>query len=691
MRLSAESRYAGFAEVSIRAGGSNIHAAGHYSADFGGVAFILATGWWRGHSRILMSNRRQNPWRLFLAALLFGGATILSAQLGTLLSVSQSTYVSFWLPAGLYLGVLLLNETRDWPWFVLAAIPSNFLFDWLSGTPIGANVGFDSADTLEALAGAWLVRRFVADRPRLTTLKEFFGLAGYGAILSPVVGASIGAAALTLSGISQSFLGSWITWWSNSAMAILLVTPLMLVWFTTSGHKERPFATRGYFLEVALLTGALIGFSWYMLVMDRGINGPYKPLLLLLLLWAGLRFGLRGATAANFFFALLMAFFTTHFLKGLTTADAASGAYLIPMRSFLMMSVVIVLIPTIVVAERNLKVVDLKDSEERFRILTQAAFECICISENGIICDINDQGLSMFGYTRKEMLGKPIAEMVAPEWRATVIEAIRSDRESLYGHALMRKDGSIFFAEAQAKIIRMGNRTLRMTALRDVTERKQAEEALEKSEERFRRAFDDAPIGMALVSPEGRWLKVNRVLCDMVGYSEPELLQIDFQHVTHPDDLQADLGYARQVLAGEIPSYQMEKRYFHKNGTQVSVMLSVSLVRNRAGEPLYFVSHIENITERKQREEERENLITKLQQALAEVKTLSGMLPICTNCKKIRDDKGYWNQVELYVMQNSNATFSHGICPDCSKTYFAEIERLTRPPAEDGPKGEKLV
>lgn len=637
-----------------------------------------------------MNNRSQNRWRLFLAALFFGVATILSAKLGTLLSVSQSTYVSFWLPAGLYLGVLLVNETRDWPWFVLAAITANFLFDSLSGTPFGTNLGFGSADTLEALAGAWLVRRFLAARPALTSLKEFLGLVGYGAILSPMVGASIGAAILTFSGISQSFWGSWLTWWSNSAMAVLLVTPLMLVWFTKSGAKERLFATRGKILEVALLTGALIGFSWYLLVMDRGINGPYKPLLLLLLLWAGLRFGLRGATAANLFFALLMAFFTTHFLTGLTAAEVASGAYLIPIRSFLMMSVVIVLIPTVVVAERDLRVEDLKESEERFRNLTQAGFECIWISENGIICDINDQGVGMFGYTREEMTGKPVADLVASEWRATVTEAIRSGRESLYGVALLRKDGSVFYAEAQAKIIRMENRTLRMTALRDITERKQAEEALEKSEERFRRAFDNAPIGMALVSPEGRWLKVNRVLCEMVGYPEPELLQIDFQHITHPDDLQKDLGFVRQVLAREIPSFQMEKRYFHKNGTQVSVMLSVSLVCNRAGEPLYFVSQIENVTERKQREEERENLIAKLQQALAEVKTLSGMLPICTNCKKIRDDKGYWNQVELYVMQNSHATFSHGICPDCSKTYFADIERLTRPPAEDGPQSKKI-
>lgn len=136
----------------------------------------------------------------------------------------------------------------------------------------------------------------------------------------------------------------------------------------------------------------------------------------------------------------------------------------------------------------------------------------------------------------------------------------------------------------------------------DITARKQAEAALQLSEERFRSAFDHAPIGMALVSPDGRWLRVNRSVCDIVGYPEPELLASDFQTITHPDDLTTDLELVRRVLAGAVPTYQMEKRYVHKRGHIVHVLLSVSLVRDEGGAPLYFISQIQDITERKEAE-----------------------------------------------------------------------------------------
>ncbi|VTR92980.1 pas domain-containing protein : PAS domain S-box OS=Methanobacterium sp. Maddingley MBC34 GN=B655_1763 PE=4 SV=1: MASE1: PAS_3: PAS_4: PAS_8: PAS_4: PAS_4: PAS_9: HisKA_2: HATPase_c [Gemmata massiliana] len=135
-----------------------------------------------------------------------------------------------------------------------------------------------------------------------------------------------------------------------------------------------------------------------------------------------------------------------------------------------------------------------------------------------------------------------------------------------------------------------------------ITDRIRAADALRESEERFRSAFDSAPIGVALVSPDGRWLKVNQSVCALVGYSEAELLTIDFQTITHPDDLGADLALVEQVLRGELPSYQMEKRYFHKTGHVIDVLLSVSLVRDARGQPLYFISQIQDITERKRAE-----------------------------------------------------------------------------------------
>ncbi|MFA5825945.1 MAG: PAS domain S-box protein [Gallionellaceae bacterium] len=126
---------------------------------------------------------------------------------------------------------------------------------------------------------------------------------------------------------------------------------------------------------------------------------------------------------------------------------------------------------------------------------------------------------------------------------------------------------------------------------------------LAESEERFRKSFRYAAIGMALVGLDGRWLKANHALCQIVGYTEPELLEKTFQDITHPDDLQSDLDLVEQLLAGKIDHYQMEKRYFHKDGHVVWVRLSVSLILDAYGNPIHFVSQIEDITKDKQLKE----------------------------------------------------------------------------------------
>ena len=132
-----------------------------------------------------------------------------------------------------------------------------------------------------------------------------------------------------------------------------------------------------------------------------------------------------------------------------------------------------------------------------------------------------------------------------------------------------------------------------------IVARSHVADGLRESEERFRGAFESAAHGMALVSPEGRWLRVNPALCTMLGYTEAELLAADFQAITHPDDLVADLTSVRALLAGETTNYHMEKRYFAKDGSVVWVVLSVSLVRRADGKPLHFVSQINDISESK--------------------------------------------------------------------------------------------
>jgi two-component system, cell cycle sensor histidine kinase and response regulator CckA len=122
------------------------------------------------------------------------------------------------------------------------------------------------------------------------------------------------------------------------------------------------------------------------------------------------------------------------------------------------------------------------------------------------------------------------------------------------------------------------------------------------SEAGFGRAFDQAAIGMALVGLDGAWLRVNEALCQIIGYTEHELLATNFQQITHAQDLAADIDYVGQMLRREIRSYQMEKRYIHKRGHAVWILLSVSLVCDDS-QPLFFFSQIQDITERKRAEE----------------------------------------------------------------------------------------
>ncbi len=167
----------------------------------------------------------------------------------------------------------------------------------------------------------------------------------------------------------------------------------------------------------------------------------------------------------------------------------------------------------------------------------------------------------------------------------------------------------------------------------EITDRKRSEDALhaltteletrirqrtaelDEAVETLRRAFDSSPIGKALVSPDGRFLNGNAALCRILGYSKEELLTKSFQDVTHPDDLEADLAAVRQVLAGEVDAYEMEKRYVHKEGNLVCAQLNVSLVRDGDGRPLFFVSQIQDITKRKQAERVEAELRDQLLQA----------------------------------------------------------------------------
>ncbi|MBW4890918.1 PAS domain S-box protein [Mucilaginibacter sp. HMF5004] len=221
---------------------------------------------------------------------------------------------------------------------------------------------------------------------------------------------------------------------------------------------------------------------------------------------------------------------------------------------------------------------------------------------------------AMFGYADVELAAdmETWQSLVYPEDISLVTESIRKhiDSNGQLPHSVevrcMHKNGSLLWVMSTGQIVeRDGDLPVRMAGCHiNIDKQKKAQIELQISEQRFRGAFEYSAIGMALVSPEGKWLKANKKLCQMLGYKHTELLKKSFQDITHPEDLGKDIELLGQLLAKEIDSYQLEKRYLHKNGGIVWAMLSVSLVRDEVDMPLHFVSQVEDITLRKKAESE---------------------------------------------------------------------------------------
>ncbi|MES2663602.1 MAG: CHASE domain-containing protein [Pseudomonadota bacterium] len=265
-------------------------------------------------------------------------------------------------------------------------------------------------------------------------------------------------------------------------------------------------------------------------------------------------------------------------------------------------------------------------------ILSSTAYLIISTDQNGMVVTFNKAAEEALGYRATEVIGKQTPALWhKPEEviRRAVELSIEFDKHIEPGFdvftfrpnqfgiessewTFVRKNHSTFLVNLTVTPLfnNVGEISGYLGVIEDITDKKTQSEALKTSEETFRSAMEHASIGMALVKPNGQWLKVNQALCDLIGYEKSELLASDFQSITHPNDLQQDLKFVQKMLLGELKTYQMEKRYIHKNGRIISVLLSVSLVRNVMNEPQYFISQMQDITERKEIERIKSEFIS---------------------------------------------------------------------------------
>jgi PAS domain S-box-containing protein len=207
--------------------------------------------------------------------------------------------------------------------------------------------------------------------------------------------------------------------------------------------------------------------------------------------------------------------------------------------------------------------------------------------------------------------------------------------------------------------------------LRHIAERRKTEEALRDSQERFRDLFENTTDLIQSIDPAGRFLYVNPAWRQTLGYDEEEIKRMSLFDILAPEETAHCQAAFGKVMAG-TPVDRIETVFLANDGRRILVEGNAS-AKLKDGKPVYTRTIFHDITARKRAEAEMERLITELQKSLAEVKTLSGLLPICSWCKKIRDDKGYWNQLEGYLSKHSGVDFSHGVCPDCMRKHYPDL------------------
>jgi len=308
----------------------------------------------------------------------------------------------------------------------------------------------------------------------------------------------------------------------------------------------------------------------------------------------------------------------------------------------------------------------LRKSDERYRTLFEESRDAIyTTTQEGEFLDANQSMLNLFGYSREEIIGLKAGETyVHPEDRLKFKQKIGCEgfvRD--YEIKLRKKDGTEMECLLTAIVRKTadGNIAGYQGIIRDITQRKRAEEE-------YRTILRTTMDGFWIADIQGRFLDVNDAYCHLIGYSRDELLTMrisDVEAIERPEETAQRI---QRIM--ETGGTRFETRHRCKDGRMIDLEVSVNYAKIGDGRLYVF---LRDITERKRMEEEREKLIRELQDALANIKTLRGLLPICSYCKKIRDDKGYWNRIESYIQDHSGAEFTHGMCPECLKKHYPDL------------------
>ena len=225
-------------------------------------------------------------------------------------------------------------------------------------------------------------------------------------------------------------------------------------------------------------------------------------------------------------------------------------------------------------------------------------FGAFVITNKGVIIGADDSILEMLGYDQESARGLMATDLVADYDRGRLNEIFASNNTVPYLLDLLAKDGSIRHTRVSPKLFHVQNELFRLAEFVDITDVRIAESQAKEREEKFKAIFSHGTVGIARIAIGGKCLEVNKKLCEILGYTEDELMLLSFRDITHPEDLDINTAMAKEMVEKKRDSYSLEKRYIRKDGEVIWCHLSASLIKDVDQKPLYIVVFIEDINDR---------------------------------------------------------------------------------------------
>ena len=560
-----------------------------------------------------------------LSLFLFYGAYIIAGGFGQGLALIPGIVITFWPPAGIFLAMLLLNEKSTWPWWVLVACVAELSCNaiWFHN-PVAFALVYFIANALEALTAAWLIRRFINGPFTLETLTEVAAFVVLGAIVAPVVGASIIATTDVLLG-KYHFFTSWPLVWLGDSTGLLLATPLALG--VVQMWRERTEMPKARIIEAAIVSVVLVVAS------ALSFRGQLATAFLTLpaLLWAAARFQLRGAALALALIALMESMFAASAVNALAADPLAMKQYIIVLQMFFGIATVSALIVAALsqshqkalhaahaakaeleqrIAERT---ADLQASERFSRSTLEASPDCLkVISPDGKLELMNANGCRQMEIDDFGLCEGLPWDLQWPENArqpiSNALERAQAGQDSRFEAFCPTAKGTPKWWDVAVTPVldEQGTCTRILSVSRDITERKQTEEKLARSQASLTLAMKAAHVYSWEVNiAEGQVVWSDNA-AEVLGFS-PDLMPktvAETMAIMHPDDTLRVQDHLQKILSGEERVFSLEYRFVHPvNGSVTWVHTDGTSENFKGDKPERIVGLSQNITARKQAEQ----------------------------------------------------------------------------------------